>query len=210
MIVDVKTELVEPNKIQVTTVEEKDRYVGKVVYDQVYCEQEFEDFKENNKCWTTKHSREGFDCMDTGENWEPQRDNILEDLTHFQLYLDKTYGKERYEAFALGAYVHSGVSFSLSKGSDNRDRWDSGTIGFVGIPKYSVEYWEKRGGICEYASLLTAAWEGTLGEICVYDDYNGDLIDSCWTTDTCNEIEEWKAKMKEEYGVTEYEEENHY
>lgn len=210
MIVDTKVELVEPNKIQITTIEEKDRYVGKVIYSQVNVDMELDDFKENNKCWTTKKSREGFDCLDTGENWEPKAGNLKEDLTHFQIYLDKTYGSGEYEAFALGAYIHSGVSFSISKGADTRDRWDSGTVGFIGIPKYSVEYWEKRGGIHEYASLLTDMWNGTLGEICIYDNYNEDIVDSCWTSDSVAEINEWKAQMKEQYGVTDYTEENHF
>ena len=210
MIVDTKVELVEPNKIQITTIEEKDRYVGKVIYSQVNVDCELDDFKSNNKCWTTKRSREGFECLDTGENWEPQRDNILEDLTHFQIYLDKTYGKGEYEAFTLGAYVHSSVSFSISKSEDNRCHWDSGNIGFIGIPKHSVDFWKNRGGIHEYAELLTSAWNGTLGEICVYDNYNEDIVDSCWTSDTCAEIEQWKAQMKKEYGVTDYTEENHF
>ena len=212
MIIDEKTELI-GNKIRVTTIEEKDRYVGKVIYDQINVDMELDNFKETNKCWTTKNSREGFDCLDTGENWEPKAGNLKEDLTHFQIYLDKTYGKGEYEAFALGAYIHSGVSFSISKGADTRDRWDSGTVGFIGIPKLSIEYWNKRErGINEYASLLSDMWNGALGEICVYDNYNEDIVDSCWTSDSVAEINDWKAQMKEQYGVDpdNYTEENHF
>ena len=202
--------LLDNNNIKIIETKVIPRYEGIAHYCQAACEMFVDDVKEQNKIWMTSRSREGFDSLNTGEAWEPEGESVYKDIESFQKYLDDTYGKDKYEAYAVGAYIHSGVSFSISKGPDNRCRWDSGTIGFVGIPKYSVEYWEKRGGISEYASLLTESWEGTLGEICVYDDYTGDLVDSCWTTDTCAEIEEWKAKMKEEYGVTEYEEENHY
>ena len=210
MITDKKTELI-GDKIRVTTIEEKDRYTGRVVYDQANVDLEIEDFKANNKCWTKENTRNGFDCLDTGEDWEPRAGNLSEDLTHFQLYLDKTYGKGEYEAFALGAYIHSGVSFSISKSEDNRCHWDSGTIGFIGIPKCSVDYWNKREhGINEYAHLLSDMWNGELGEICVYDNYNEEVVDSCWTTDPIAEINEWKAQMKEQYGVDNFDEEINY
>ena len=42
---------------------------------------------------------------------------------------------EEYEAFVLGAYIHSGTSFSISKTGDHRCRFDSGNLGFIGVPK---------------------------------------------------------------------------
>jgi hypothetical protein len=212
-IVDEKVELVDKNTIRTTTITEENRYVGQIHYGVIDVATELDNFKTDNKCWVAKkRSGENFDCLDTGENWEPKGDKLQEDLTHFQLYLDQTYGKDEYEAFALGAYVHSGVSFSISKGPDNRCRWDSATVGFIGMSKSSVEYWNKReGGINEYASLLSDMWNGTLGEICIYDKYNEEIVDSCWTSDSYKEIAEWKAKMKEEYGVDEdnYKEEDY-
>lgn len=200
--------LLDNGKIQVVKTEEIERYEGRIFYSQSNVDFAIEDFKTNNKCWAIGNSREGFDVLDTGENWEPGSHSVAEDITHFQLYLDKTYGVGRYEAFALGAYIHSGVSFSISKGADTRDKWDSGTIGFIGIPKESIEYYKQQGlGINHYASFLSDAWNGCLGEMIVWDNYNEDVVDSIWTTDPIKTINEWKERMKEEYGVENYKEE---
>lgn len=212
-IIDEKVELVDGNKIRTTIITEDNRYIGKVIYSQANIDMELDDFKENNKCFIKKPTQRGFETLDTCEDWEPKAGNVHENLTHFQLYLDQTYGKDEYEAFALGVYDHSSVSFSISKGPDTRDKWDSWTVGYIGIPKTSVDYWNKREhGINEYASLLSDMWNGTLGEICIYDNYNEEVVDSCWTSDPWAEVREWKAKMKEEYGVDEddYKEENCY
>ena len=126
--------LLDNGKVEITTTIERDRYEGKAYYSQSMCDSVYDDFKSNCKIWMTPNSREGFEGMNTGENWEPAKNDIAEDITHFQLYLDTTYGSGVYEAFSVGAYIHGSVSFSFNKGEDTRDRWDSGTIGFIGIP----------------------------------------------------------------------------
>ena len=176
------------------------RYTGTCICDQSECEHVVEDLKENCKIWAMKSSREGFDSLDTGEDWEPEGNSVTEDIASFQEYLDNTYGKDKYEAFALGAYVHSAVSFAFNKGEDTRCRWDSGTCGFIGIDKsvYNFEHLDK------LAEDLSDAWNGYISVYEVYDNYDEVQVDAIWSTDSPEEISKWKAEMKEKYGVEEF------
>ena len=176
------------------------RYEGICSYNQAECELIVEDFKNMNKVWTMKHSREGFDSLDTGEDWQPEGVSVCADVESFQKYLDETYGKGKYEAYALGAYIHSAVSFAFNKGEDNRCRWDSGTCGFVGITK------QLNIDLNEYASRLSDAWNGYVHIFQVWDNLEDEVVDEIVSIESTKSINEWKDKMKEQYGVTEYKE----
>lgn len=194
--------LLDNGMVEETIVKTMPRYKGIRFYSQAVCEMIAEDFKEMNKVWTMKHSREGFSSLDTGEGWEPEGNSVYEDIESFQKYLDETYGKDKYEAYALGAYIHSAVSFAFNKGEDNRCRWDSGTCGFVGINK------ELKVDLNQYASQLSDAWNGWVEEISVWDSLNDEIVDSILSTEPCKAITEWKNRMKEEYGIEHYENQN--
>lgn len=176
------------------------RYIGTASSDQIECEHVVEDLKENCKIWAMKSSREGFNSLDTGEDWEPEGNSVTEDIASFQKYLDETYGKDKYEAFALGAYVHSAVSFAFNKGEDTRCRWDSGTCGFIGIDKsvYNFEHLDK------LAENLSDAWNGYITMYEVYDNYEDAQVDAIWSTDDYETVQKWKAEMKEKYGIEEF------
>lgn len=190
--------LLDNGMVQETIVKEIPRYEGICNYSQAECEMIVEDFKEINKVWTTKRSHEGFDSLDTKEDWEPEGESLQADLESFQKYLDEEYGKDKYEAYALGAYIHGAVSFAFNKGEDNRCRWDSGTCGFVGISK------ELKVDLNLYASELSDAWNGWVHALGVWDNLNDEVVDEILSTESCKVINEWKDKMKEKYGVTEY------
>lgn len=192
--------LLDNGMVEETIVKETPRYEGICNYSQAECEMIAEDFKEINKVWTIKHNREGFDSLDTKEDWEPEGNSVYEDIESFQKYLDETYGKDKYEAYALGAYIHSAVSFAFNKGEDNRCRWDSGTCGFVGINK------ELNVDLNQYASQLSDAWNGWVYVLEIWDNLNDEVVDEILSTESCKAISEWKDKMKEQYGVTEYKE----
>lgn len=192
--------LLENNKVEITTVTQVDRYVGREYYDQAQCDVIIEDFTNMNKAWITKHSREGFDTLDTGESWEPEGNSVCEDIESFQKYLDETYGKDKYEAYALGAYVHSAVSFAFNKGDDNRCRWDSGTCGFVGINKEMYDGVD----LSSLASQLSDAWNGWVSVLEVWDNHEDDVVSEILSTDTEYNIQTWKQEMKEKYGVVEF------
>ena len=192
--------LLDNGMVEETIVKETPRYEGICNYSQAECEMIAEDFKNLNKVWTMKHNREGFDSLDTKEDWEPEGNSVCEDIESFQKYLDETYGKDKYEAYALGAYIHGAVSFAFNKGEDNRCRWDSGTCGFVGINK------ELNVDLNQYASQLSYAWNGYVYILEIWDNLNDEVVDEILSTESCKVISEWKDKMKEQYGVTEYKE----
>lgn len=192
--------LLDNGMVEETIVKEIPRYEGICNYSQAECEMIAEDFKNLNKVWTIKHNREGFDSLDTKEDWEPEGNSVCEDIESFQKYLDETYGEGKYEAYALGAYIHSAVSFAFNKGEDNRCRWDSGTCGFVGINK------ELNVDLNQYASQLSDAWNGWVYVLEIWDNLNDEVVDEILSTESCKAISEWKDKMKEQYGVTEYKE----
>jgi len=104
----------------------------------------------------------------------------------------------------LGAYIHSGVSFAFNKGEDTRCRWDSGTVGFVGINK------ELNVDLNQYASNLSDAWNGSIERMYVYDNYDNEEVDSITSLSSQKEIQEWKDKMKEQYGIEDYKDNNRY
>ena len=192
--------LLDNGMVEETIVKEIPRYEGICNYSQAECEMIAEDFKNLNKVWTIKHNREGFDSLDTKEDWEPEGNSVCEDIESFQKYLDETYGEGKYEAYALGAYIHAAVSFAFNKGEDNRCRWDSGTCGFVGINK------ELNVDLNQYASQLSDAWNGYVYVLEIWDNLNDEVVDEILSTESCKAISEWKDKMKEQYGVTEYKE----
>ena len=192
--------LLDNGMVEETIVKEIPRYEGICNYSQAECEMIAEDFKNLNKVWTIKHNREGFDSLDTKEDWEPEGNSVCEDIESFQKYLDETYGEGKYEAYALGAYIHGAVSFAFNKGEDNRCRWDSGTCGFVGINK------ELNVDLNQYASQLSDAWNGWVYVLEIWDNLNDEVVDEILSTESCKAISEWKDKMKEQYGVTEYKE----
>ena len=196
--------LLDDNKIQVTTISEIDRYVGREYYSQAECELIVEDITANNKIWTTKHSREGFENLDTKEDWEPEGKSVEADIESFQKYLDDTYGKDKYEAYALGAYIHSAVSFAFNKGEDTRCHWDSGTCGFIGINKEMYMNVD----LNDLASQLSDAWNGYVSVIEVWDNYEDDVVDEILSTEPMSVINDWKERMKAAYGVTEFKQEN--
>jgi len=207
IIVDPETEY---EFIKTVTETTEPRYIGEVYYDSTECEMVIDDIKENNKIWATKN-REGFDCLNTGEDWEPEGNSVEEDIALFQKYLDETYGKDKYEAYAIGAYIHSGVAFAFNKTEDRRCRWDSGTIGFIGINKEmyidkptDVYYPEQGDRVRALASNLTEAWEGSIQTYEVWDTYENETVECISSIEHPEIIDDWKEDMQEKYGVAEY------
>lgn len=98
-----------------------------------------------------------------------------------------------YECFILGAYIHSGVSFSLTKGADNRCRFDSSNFGFVAFPKDR--------DVNAIVKELDALWNGYLEEWAIIDRTTDDVV---WS-DIIN-TDDYKCKIdiesvKEKYKV---------
>lgn len=189
--------LLDNNNVKVIETKIIPRYEGVAHHSQAACEMFVDDMKELNKIWMMTNSREGFEYLNTGEAWEPEGESVYNDIESFQKYLDDTYGKDKYEAYAVGAYIHSGVSFSISKGPDNRCRWDSGTIGFIGLNK------EINCDVSKLASDLTDSWEGYVIEYYVWDNYEDCVVDDdYWDTFADKkDLNEWKEKTSKQYNI---------
>lgn len=186
----------EDGQVEVTVVNRMPRYEATAHYAS-YCDSIIADMKEAHKIWTTKHNREGFESLNTDEDWEPEGNSFQDDLASFQQYLDKTYGAGQYEAYGLGAYVHGAVSFSISKGPDCRCRWDSGTIGFIGMNKtINMDVAD----INKAARILSDAWNGWVVSFGVYDNLTQDWVDFCDSID--DNLEDWKKSTAEEYHIS--------
>lgn len=124
--------------------------------------------------------------------------NLEKDLAAFQNYLDQVHGRGKYEAFVLGAYVHSGASFSISKEGDRRCRWDSSQLGFIGLPVKDGAYSASDPDAA--ARDLTAAWNGEFTEYAVVDNLTDDIEDCVCTADY-KEASDFCKMAKEKYGV---------
>ena len=57
-----------------------------------------------------------------------------------------------------------------------------------------------------YASQLSYAWNGYVYILEIWDNLNDEVVDEILSTESCKVISEWKDKMKEQYGITEYKE----
>ena len=148
------------------------------------CEMTVEEIKDCCKLWVGSYNYSNLTNVE----------GDFDDLAGFQSAIG-----EEYEAFVLGAYIHSGTSFSISKTGDHRCRFDSGTLGFIGLKKnvddcYSAEHPEK------VADALTAAWNGEYQGYEIYDNLLDDYVDSICDYDY-NSLEEWKEEARSKYNI---------
>ena len=198
-----------PNVIRVTESYEIPRYSGKIYGDcDWYCEDIVSGLKNDCKIWTRKGKDFGSLC----NIWESDYElydfltgNLEQDLEIFQKKLDRKFGKGKFEAFVLGAYIHSGTSFSINKVGNRVCRWDSSQLGFIGIPKNGDgDYGYKAEDASVIADELTDAWEGGFLNYQVVDEFTGDAVDEniFGTASGClREENEWKEKTEQKYGI---------
>lgn len=199
--------LLDNGNVEITTVKEVKRYSG-VAYkpDQWFYDDEMDnilgpDRKNDSDCkyckiWTPIRD---FSNLCTEKDFEPIGDSLQDDKKLFQRYLDREYGKGQYKAYVLGAYIHSGVSFSVSDEGDHRCKWDSSQLGFIGLPtKEAEECWLNDPN--KVARELTALWEGEYTIYEIKDELTEDYIESLTTYDYKQYLE-FREKCKKEYDV---------
>ena len=151
------------------------------------CKMVIEDIKNYCKLWVKSRNYSNLTNVELDEDEVFEGKSLAGDLAGFQSAIG-----EEYEAFVLGAYIHSGTSFSISKTGDHRCRFDSGTLGFIGVPKGMNPD--------EIADKLTAAWNGEYEGYEIYDNLTDDYVDSICDYDY-NSLEEWKKSAKLKYDV---------
>ena len=156
------------------------------------CEMTIEDIQNHCKIWVKSCNYSNLTNVELDEDEVFEGKSLAGDLASYQKFLDREFGEGEYEAFALGAYIHSGTSFSISKTGDHRCRFDSGTLGFIGVPKGT--------NLAKIAEELTAAWNGEYQGYEIYDNLLDDYVDSICDYDY-NNLEEWKKSVKLKYDV---------
>ena len=199
--------LLDNGNVEITTIKEVKRYSG-IAYkpDQGFWDDEMDQIlgynrKNDSECkyckiWTPVR---GFSNLCTETDFEPIGDSLQSDKELFQRYLDREYGKGQYKAYVLGAYIHSAVDFSISDEGDHRCKWDSGQLGFIGIPtKEAEECWLN--DPAKVACELTAIWEGEHITYEIKDELTEDYIESLTTYDY-KQYQEFRKKCIEKYGV---------
>ena len=156
------------------------------------CEMTIEDIQNHCKIWVKSCNYSNLTNVELDEDEVFEGKSLAGDLAGYQKFLDNKFGEGKYEAFVLGAYIHSGTSFSISKTGDHRCRFDSGNLGFIGVPKGMNPD--------KIAEELTAAWEGEYEGYEIYDNLLDDYVDSICDYDY-NSLEEWKKSAKLKYDV---------
>ena len=156
------------------------------------CEMTIEDIQNHCKIWVKSCNYSNLTNVELDEDEVFEGKSLAGDLAGYQKFLDNKFGEGKYEAFVLGAYIHSGTSFSISKTGDHRCRFDSGTLGFIGVPKGT--------NLAKIAEELTAAWNGEYEGYEIYDNLTDDYVDSICDYDYKN-LKKWKEEAREKYGV---------
>lgn len=180
--------------VNVVTMKTIKRYEGRAYSTPEVCRSLMDMITEQCDIWCAS-CREGFETMNTINDWEPEEGDLQKDIASFQKYLDDKHGKDVMVAYALGAYIHSLVSFSISKSEDNRCRWDSGTCGFIAVPNNMVDMTGK------IARDLSDAWNGSVCIMDLYDNFREEIIDSVASYESKEDIDNFKKRALEQFGV---------
>ena len=180
---------IDSKTVLITTEQESPRYVPSIVCAGWECEFALNDLHESTLIWIPKRSDYSNLCNYELDDEDELTGNLAEDLALFQSKIG-----DDYEAYVLGAYIHSGTSFSVSKFGDHRCRFDSSQLGFLGIKKSSNLNPDS------VAKSLTSIWNGEFYEYQVYDELRSEIVDSICTDDYV-EAKDFCSEMKERYGV---------
>ena len=176
-----------PDKVVVTTFVRKDRYTPCARHSQDECEFVVERIMNDCKIYSPCRDYTSLNNFDLDD--DELTGNLYEDLDIFT----KKVG-DGFDCYILGAYIHSGTSFSISKEGDHRCRFDSGQLGFIAIPKNYKQ------SPSDLADDLTNAWEGGFVEYSVYDELKEEFVDSLVTA-SWSEARDFTDKCKLKYGV---------
>jgi len=189
-----------PNVVKVTETYDLPRYIPQIINDSFECEETVREIMECCKIYTSKVGDYAIlNNVDLDPNEIFTGKTLEEDRKNFQKYLNKEFGKNKYEAFVLGAYIHSGTSFSVNKVGNHVCRWDSSQLGFIGLQKGIEDVYSNKNPD-KVAKALTAAWEGEFNRYEVIDTLNDETVEELTTCDY-NEANKFSNEMKEKYNV---------
>ena len=184
-------------KVEIITTHTVDRYTPRIDgHCDWMCEDTVDEIKRECKIYIPRGEYTSLSNFDM--DYDKLDGTLAEDLETFQKELDEQFGSHKYEAFVLGAYVHSGTSFSVNKSGNRVCRFDSSQLGFIGLPVDSNngEFYYTADKV---ADELTNAWNGFYNEYQVYDELNEEIVDSCVSAETPSE---WIESAEKTYHVS--------
>ena len=189
----------ETGKVEIVEKREVDRYTPRIYScDNWFYEDIIEGIKSECKIYVPRGEYSTLSNFEV--DYESLTGVLSDDLERFQKELDERFGKGEYEAFVLGAYIHSGTAFSVNKSGNRVCRFDSSQLGFIGLPTKSENKIYSADDPSRVADDLTHAWNGEYVEYQVYDELNEEIVDSaifvCYDVDST-----WIETAKETYGV---------
>lgn len=187
-------------KVEITTVREVDRYTPRIDgCCDWFCEDTVDEIKRECKIYVPRGEYKSLSNFNM--DYDKLDGTLAEDLETFQNELDSQFGSHKYEAFVLGAYIHSATAFSVNKSGNRVCRWDSSQLGFIGLPVDSNdgEFYYTADKSDKVADELTNAWNGFYNEYQIYDELNCEVVDSCVSAET---LPEWLEDVRQKYGVS--------
>lgn len=188
-------------KVHVVQTFDIPRYFGTIIGNcPMTCESTIDLIKEECKIWCKR----GDYTFLSNVEFEPTEDGSLEDdLKAFQDMLDEKFGKDVYEAFVLGAYIHSSTVFSINKTGNHVCQYDSSQLGFIGLynePKETTEHNYIASEARQVAEELNAAWNGEFMDYMVTDALTGEVVDELLSYDY-DTNREFVKNCKEKYDI---------
>lgn len=166
------------NKVVVTYEEELPRYgIRKLPADYWWEGGEFEDYLLNLGIVSYSISYPFLNNCDY-KNDSRDKYEVLED---FKKWIKKQY--KDYDVYVIQEYRHSGSVFHLTSTADNIDKWDSGVVGFIGMPK--------KENVSHLANMITDVYNGSVDVVEVVDNLTDDVVEQY-------EFWSWSGDRKEE------------
>lgn len=179
------------NKIIKTTVEELPLYrINKTQASYWWESGEFEEFLHEEKIISYTPQYKWLNTT----SFTSDSTNANEVLKEFTKYVSKLH--KDYKVYVLQEYRHSGSCFHLTETTDRIDRWDSGIVGFMALPKNT-----NAGTI---ANMITDVYEGTIDLIEIIDNETEEIIDTYeyWlNADTYEKYNNIQKEIKDTYGI---------
>lgn len=190
------------NVVKVTETYDEPRYSGYISGDcRDICDDIIENIKEDCKIYVPKGNYKDLTSFEI--NYDDLTGKTLEeDREIFQKKLDETFGKGEYEAFVLGAYIHSGTSFSVNKTGNHVCQWDSSQLGFIGLrtDEAKTDYGWSANHADDLARELTDCWEGNYYEYMIIDNLTNETVES-EIMSNYNLIQKFTKSALEKYNV---------
>lgn len=184
-------------KVEIITKRTVDRYTPHIYLAEWYCDDVVNEIKDYCKIYVPRGDYSGLSNFEM--DYDSLTGNLSDDLEIFQKELDDRFGKGKYEAFVLGAYIHSGTAFSVNKVGNHVCRFDSSQLGFIGLPVSTENTIYNAENPSRVADDFTYAWNGFYNEYQIYDELNGEIVDSCVSAETPSE---WIESAEKTYHVS--------